>query len=89
LHEVRYEGVIARFDAEIGALLGFLGLPWADDLRRFHETARGRRITTPSARQVIEPLYDSAVGKWRNYESEMSLVRPILDPWAKRFGYDA
>lgn len=88
LHEVVYEKVIADFDDEIGALLGFLGLPWSDDLRRFHETARKRKINTPSASQVIEPLYGSAVGKWRNYESEMSPVRPILDPWAKRFGYD-
>ncbi|HBK92154.1 MAG TPA: hypothetical protein DDZ68_10835 [Parvularcula sp.] len=85
--EVRYENVVSDFEAEIGALLGFLGLSWSDGLRRFHETARKRTIRTPSATQVIQPLYASAVGKWRNYERELAPVRALLDPWAKRFGY--
>jgi tetratricopeptide (TPR) repeat protein len=87
VHEIRYEKVVTEFDAEIGALLHFLGLPWSDDLRRFHETARKRTIRTPSATQVIEPLYASAVGKWRHYEKELAPVRALLDPWAQRFGY--
>jgi tetratricopeptide (TPR) repeat protein len=85
--EVRYEKIVADFDSEVGALLELLGLPWSDGLRRFHETALQRTIRTPSAKQVVQPLYNSAVGKWRNYEDQLSPVRPILDPWAQRFGY--
>lgn len=87
VHEVRYEKVVADFDAEIRALLLFLDLPWSDDLRRFHETALKRVIRTPSAKQVIQPLYDSSVGKWRKFEKELAPVRALLDPWAERFGY--
>ena len=89
LHEVRYERVVADFDREIGALLGFLGLPWSERLRDFQETARKRTIRTPSARQVVQPLYATSAGKWRRYEKELASVRPLLDPWAARFGYDA
>lgn len=89
VHEVRYERVVADFDGEIGRLLAFLDLPWSDDLRRFHETARARNIRTPSARQVIQPLYSSSVGKWRNYRAELEPVLPLLNPWTEYYGYDA
>jgi len=89
VHEVRYERVVAEFDAEIGALLRFLGLPWTDDLRKFHETAKKRNIRTPSARQVIQPLYASSVGKWRRYAAQLAPAFPFIDPWTEYFGYDS
>ena len=70
------------------ALLAFLDLPWTDSIRNFHETAKRRTIRTPSARQVVQPLYAASVAKWRRYEAELAPIRPLLDPWAKRFGYD-
>ena len=89
VHVVRYESIVSDFEREVSALLTFLDLPWSDDLRNFHETARKRTIRTPSARQVIQPLYASSSGKWRNYETELAPVRAVLDPWARRFGYEA
>jgi tetratricopeptide (TPR) repeat protein len=86
--EVRYERIVVNFDAEVGALLEFLDLPWSGGLRNFHQTALKRTIRTPSATQVVQPLYDSALGKWRNYEREIAPVRGLLDPWARRFGYE-
>jgi tetratricopeptide (TPR) repeat protein len=88
LHAVRYESVVADFETEIRALLAFLDLPWTDSIRNFHETAKRRTIRTPSARQVVQPLYAASVAKWRRYEAELAPIRPLLDPWAKRFGYD-
>jgi tetratricopeptide (TPR) repeat protein len=88
LHIVRYEDLLADFDREVGRLLGFLGLPWRESVRNYRETAKKRLINTPSASQVVRPLYTTARGKWRNYRAELEPVLPLLEPWVKAFGYD-
>jgi tetratricopeptide (TPR) repeat protein len=87
LHEVRYEGLVADFDATVAALLEFLGLPWSDTVRDYAETARLRHVRTPSAAQVVQPLYRSSQGKWRNYRQQLEPVLPILQPWVRSLGY--
>lgn len=89
VHEVRYEAVVGDFDATVGALLSFLGLAWDDAVRSYADTARRRTIATPSASQVVKPLYTTASGKWRNYRRFMEPVLPTLEPWVAAFGYEA
>ncbi len=84
---VRYEDVTARFDRTIADVLGFLGLAWSENVRNFTETARSRPIGTPSAPQVMRPLYSTSAGKWRNYAKPLRETRKLLDPWAEAFGY--
>jgi tetratricopeptide (TPR) repeat protein len=88
-HEVRYEAVVNDFDATVGALLAFLGLAWDDAVRGYAETAKRRLIATPSAAQVVRPLYASSCGKWRNYQRFLNPVLPTLEPWVAAFGYEA
>ena len=87
VHALRYEDLVGNFRNEVTRVLGFLGLAWADDVLRYAETARGRTIQTPSATQVIRPIYASAIGQWRRYETELAPVLPALEPWVRRFGY--
>lgn len=87
VHVVRYEDVVGNFRNEVTRVLGFLGLPWADGVLRYAETARGRTIMTPSATQVIRPIYRSSIGQWRRYVAELAPVLPVLEPWVKKFGY--
>ncbi|MEQ1867516.1 MAG: sulfotransferase, partial [Micropepsaceae bacterium] len=87
LHEVRYESVVGDFDATVEALLGFLGLEWDDAVRDYAATAKGRTIGTPSAAQVVQPLYSSAQGKWRNYRRFLEPHLSALEPWVRAFGY--
>lgn len=89
VHEVRYEAVIGDFDATVGSLLSFLGLPWDDAVRGYADTAKRRAIATPSAAQVVRPLYASSQGKWRNYRRFLEPVLPVLEPWVAAFGYEA
>lgn len=89
IHEVRYEAVVSDFDASVGALLSFLGLPWDDAVRDYPETAKRRVIATPSAAQVVQPLYTSSRGKWLNYRRFLGPVLPVLEPWVAAFGYEA
>jgi tetratricopeptide (TPR) repeat protein len=88
VHEVRYEAVVSDFDATVGAVLAFLSLPWDDAVRDYADTAKTRAIGTPSASQVVLPLYSTAQGKWRNYRSFLEPVLPVLEPWVRRFGYE-
>jgi tetratricopeptide (TPR) repeat protein len=87
MHQIRYEDVVAQFEVQIGSLLAFLDLPWDDAVRNHTETARRRVISTPSATQVVQPLYTSSVGKWRQYEPQLAPVLGTLAPWVAAFGY--
>lgn len=88
VHEVRYESVVGDFDATVRDLLTFLGLPWDETVRSYAETAKGRAIGTPSASQVVQPLYATAKGKWRNYRPFLEPLLPVLAPWVATFGYE-
>jgi hypothetical protein len=87
MHFVRYEKVIENFKDEVGDLIGFLGLEWEDALSDYHVTAKSRDIITPSALQVIQPLYTSSIGKWRHYEKWIGDKFQPLDKWVTKWGY--
>ena len=88
VHEIRYEDLIGDFDATIGGLLSFLGLPWRDEVRAYADTARRRSVQTPSASQVVQPLYRGSLGKWRHYRRHLEPVLPVLEPWVAAYGYE-
>jgi hypothetical protein len=87
LHQVRYEDVVADLRARRGGLCAFLGVGFEPAMLDYRSTALKRDIATPSARQVIEPLYKRSVERWRRYEEELRPVLPMLAPWAQRYGY--
>ncbi len=88
LKDVRYEEIVADLESVARSVLEFLELEWDAAVLSYREGAKARSINTPSVGQVVEPIYTSALGKWRNYETHMAPVRDVLDPWAKGFGYD-
>jgi tetratricopeptide (TPR) repeat protein len=87
--ETRYEDLVTDFDAEVGRICSFIGVAWDERLRGFAEAARGRTIRTPSAGQVRRGLYATGKGQWRRYAGQLAPVLPVLEPWARRFGYPA
>ena len=84
---LRYERVVAGFEAETRALLGFLGLGWVEEVRGFHRGAAGRYIASPSRRQVAQPLYAGSVARWRRFAGEFAPVEAVLAPLVEAFGY--
>jgi len=88
LLEIRYEDVVADLEQAARTLAAFLDLAFEPAMLDFNATARGRDINTPSARQVVEPIYSRSVGRWRAYAAQLSPVLPVLAPWTLRFGYD-
>jgi hypothetical protein len=87
LHQVRYEDVVAKLEGASRELCAFLGVAFEPAMLNYRATALKRAIATPSARQVIEPLYNRSVERWRRYEVELGPVLPVLAPWAARYGY--
>ena len=72
--DVRYEDVVADLEKQARRIIAYCGLPWDDRCLSFHET--DRPVRTASATQVRQPIYNSAVGRWKVYAQ---YLRPLLD----------
>ena len=77
LIEVDYEAVVTDLEGEARRLIAFCGLEWDDACLAFHKTRRS--VTTPSKSQVRQPLYASAVGRWRPYQEMLQPLLQALD----------
>jgi len=82
--DVQYEDVVADLEGQARRLLEFCGLPFEEACLRYWET--GRAIRTASSEQVRQPIYDSSVNFWRNYERELAPLIEILRPVLPAFG---
>jgi tetratricopeptide (TPR) repeat protein len=71
--ELSYEAMVADLPGEARRLVEFCGLEWETACLDFHRTERV--VTTPSRSQVRQPLYDSAVGRWRRHAE---FLQPLL-----------
>ena len=88
VHAIRYEDIVGDLRGAVAPLIEFLGLDWHDNVENYRETALGREhINTPSYNQVIQPVYRHAMGRWTNYETQLSRTAPLLKPWEQHWGY--
>jgi hypothetical protein len=74
---VQYERVVADLETEARRLLDFCGLPFEDQCLAFHENAAP--VATASSAQVREPLYTTALGRWKRYEVGLKAALDILE----------
>jgi len=87
IYEVRYEDVVADLETVARNVSAFLELPFDPAMLSFREVALKRNINTPSGRQVVEPIYNRSISRWKRYENELAPVLPLLHAWAARLGY--
>jgi tetratricopeptide (TPR) repeat protein len=64
--DVRYEDVVSDLEAQTRRMLAHCGLAWEDACLAFHQTRR--LVRTASSIQVRQPLYRTAIGRWRPYQ---------------------
>lgn len=83
----RYEDMVADLEGEASRILDFLGLEWTGEMRAYAEKSAGRRISTPSARDVAAGLYKRALGRHRHYATELEPVADRLEPFVRKLGY--
>lgn len=76
LHSVFYEETVRDQEGQTRRLLARLGLPWREEVLSFHETERP--IATSSSFQVRQPIYGSAVGRWKAYEDRLQPLAETL-----------
>lgn len=70
LMTVDYDALTGDMPAQVRPVLERLGLEWEDGLEAFHQTQRA--VGTASRLQVRQPLYGSAVDRWRRYETHLA-----------------
>jgi tetratricopeptide (TPR) repeat protein len=86
---LRYEDTVGDFPAQVDRISEFLGIGDRDFLAQFSaHAARKGYISTPSYSQVVEPVNNRAVGRWRPYAEWLRPALPILQPVADHWGYD-
>ncbi|MDX1499103.1 MAG: sulfotransferase [Woeseiaceae bacterium] len=76
--DVHYEETVLDLEGQVRRILEHCGLPFEQSCVRYWETDRA--VKTASSEQVRQPIYTSALGKWRRYE-------PHLDLWKEQLGY--
>jgi tetratricopeptide (TPR) repeat protein len=76
MHAVRYEDLVSDVDREAHRLVEYCGLDWQPACLDFHKL--DAVSTTASAAQVRRPVYQSSVGRWRDYEQQLQPVYNIL-----------
>lgn len=86
--ETRYETLVADPEQESRRLLAFLNLPWNPGVLAFHERSPAKGIRTPTYADAAQPVYQRAVGRWRNYEKHLAPYLDRLRPHLKAFGYE-
>ena len=86
IHELRYEELIAEPEKESRALIEYCGLEWDPACLEFQKTER--TVQTPSRWQVRQPIYQTSVGRWRHYASEMSALDQLLKASGYVYGRD-
>jgi len=72
---VHYEDIVADLERASRNILSHCGLDWDPHCLRYHETTR--RVRTASAIQVRKEIYQSSIGRWRDYQ-------PWLGPLLKQ-----
>ena len=85
---VAHEDLVQDYEREMGQVCRFLGLGWSDALKSFAGRVRSRGVATPSASQLARGLNSDGVGQWRRYAGQLEPLKPFLQPWVERFGYD-
>ena len=77
-HMIKYEDIVFNFKKEIISLLNFLKLDYEKNLENFYITAQKRdKISTPSYTQVINPIYQSSIDRWKKYSNFKNPEKPI------------
>ena len=75
--EIQYEDLVRDFESQVRSILAHCGLPWDERCLAFHRTQRS--VKTSSALQVRQPLYQTALDKWRVYEALAQPLRKALE----------
>ncbi len=75
---VQYEELVMDQEGISKQLIDYLGLEWDEKCIDFHNNERN--VMSPSNMQVRQPIYDSAMNRWKNYEKHIQPLVAMFQP---------
>jgi tetratricopeptide (TPR) repeat protein len=85
--ETRYEDVVASLETEGRRVTEFLGLAWHPQQAAYYETSRNKFVFSPTYNEATRPVYQRAVGRWKNYADALAPIQERLAPYCRTFNY--
>jgi tetratricopeptide (TPR) repeat protein len=77
IFDLSYEQMVSDMPDTAKKLLNFVGVDWHPDVNRFYENQRA--VRTASVAQVRQPIYKTAVKKWKHYQPYLGDLLSHLD----------
>ena len=79
---VQYEDVVGDLETQVRRILDHCGLEFEPGCLSFYRTERA--VRTPSSEQVRQPIFQSGLDYWRNYESWLDPLKSALGEDVRR-----
>lgn len=76
IHRVIHEHVIEEPDAQVRAMLAYVGVPFEEACLNFHENRRA--VRTASSEQVRRPINRDGIDQWRAHEQWLDPLKLAL-----------
>ena len=86
--EVRYEDLVENLEGSARRVLGFLAVDWDERVLRFNEHAQSKTVCSPTYAEVTQPLFKTAVGRWRHYQKYFEPHLERFAPTLRALGYE-
>lgn len=86
--EFKYEETVTDLPGQARRALEFLGLAWDDQVLDYRRRSAQKVVNSPSHDTVREPVYQHAIGRWKNYERHFGSYFERLAPFVREWGYD-
>ena len=74
IFRLQYEDLVENHEESVRKLLAYCELEWDDAVLEFYKTRRN--VQTASVVQVRQPLYTSAINRWKHYEKHL---KPLIE----------
>jgi len=85
IHFVTYEELVTDQETQSRRVLEHCGLKWEEACLNFELNEAA--VATASAAQVREPIYTSALARWKNYREALKPLAELLDAHGIQTGY--
>ncbi len=86
--EVSYEQIVRQTRFQVDQVVEFLELAGEASALDHRTHALRNPVISPTYEDVAKPIYASAIGRWRNYRTQLEPILPRLEGVCGNLGYD-
>ncbi|MFT4798673.1 MAG: hypothetical protein ACI9W1_002109, partial [Candidatus Azotimanducaceae bacterium] len=73
---IQHEDVVADLETQVRRILAYCDLPFEEACVEYHKTERN--VRTPSSEQVRQPIFDTSLEQWRNFDTHLTPLKVAL-----------